>query len=188
MLQQKDGAAMGSPVSPVVANIYMESFEEMALRTAIAPGIWRRYVDDIFCVIEKEQAQGFLNHLNSLRPTIQFTMELEENGSHPFLDTLLTRREDGRVNIRIYRKTTHTDHYLHYSSHHPEHVKRGVTSCLFHRVRTVAVGENIRREEEHLTEVLRVNGYPDHVIREQQRYQGGKVWKKNPGIRSVYHM
>ena len=163
--QQRDGAAMGSPVSPVVANIYMEMFEDLALRTELAPRIWRRYVDDTFCVMEKEHSEAFLDHLNTLRPTIQFTMELEMDRSLPFLDTLLTRREDGSINIGVYRKMTHTDRYLHYSSHHPEHMKRGVASCLFHRARTVAVGENIKKEERHLAGVLEENGYPDHIIR-----------------------
>ena len=129
--QQKDGAAMGSPVSPVVANIYMERFEDLALRTTLAPRIWKRYVEDTFCVMEKRHTQAFLDHLNSVHPTIQFTMELENEGSLPFLDTLLTRREDGGVNIGVYRKRTHTDRYLHYTSHHPAHIKRGVVSCLF---------------------------------------------------------
>ena len=31
--EQKDGAAMGSPVSAVIANLYMESFEEEALQS-----------------------------------------------------------------------------------------------------------------------------------------------------------
>ena len=44
------------------------------------------------------------------------------------------------------------------------HVKRGVASCLFHRARTVATGDNIRREEEHLSMVLSTNGYPEYVI------------------------
>ena len=66
--EQTDGAAMGSPVSPVVANIYMEMFEELALRTAThPPRIWRRYVDDTFCVITKTEVEGSLSHLNSLR-------------------------------------------------------------------------------------------------------------------------
>ena len=64
--EQTDGAAMGSPVSPVVANIYTEMFEELALRTAThPPRIWRRNVDDTFCVITKTEVKGFLSHLNS---------------------------------------------------------------------------------------------------------------------------
>ena len=47
---------MGSPVSPVIANIYMEMFEGLALATNLAPGVWKRYVDDTFCVIEEVNA------------------------------------------------------------------------------------------------------------------------------------
>ena len=96
-------------MSLVVANIYMEVFEDLALRTTPTPRIWKRYVDDTFCMMEKKHTQTFLDHLNSLRPTIQFTMELEKDGSLPFLDTLLTRWEDDRVNIGVYRKTTGTN-------------------------------------------------------------------------------
>ena len=38
---------MGSPVSAVIANLYMESFEEQAITTtSYKPRIWKRYVDD----------------------------------------------------------------------------------------------------------------------------------------------
>ena len=151
-----------------------EMFEELALRMTPVLRIWKRYVDDTFCVME--DTQTFLDHLNSLHPTIQFTMELEEDGHLPFLDTPLTRREDGGVNIGMYRKT-HTNQYPQYTSHHPAHVKRGVASCLFHWARTVARGENIRREENHLDIVLKANGYPDHIIRLQQD-QGRKENQK----------
>ncbi len=41
--------AMGSPVSAVVANLYMEFFEEEDLNSAsVKPVLWKRYVDDIF--------------------------------------------------------------------------------------------------------------------------------------------
>ena len=155
---------MGSPVSPIVANIYMEMFEDLALQRTQVPRIWKRYVDDTFCVMEEQNTSVFLDHLNSLRPTILFTMELEKDGSLPFLDTLLTRRTDGGLDVSVYRKPTHTDRYLHYSSHHPSYVKRSVASSLFHRARTIASGENVGREERHLDLVLRNNGYPDHVI------------------------
>ena len=68
---QTDRAAMGSPVSPVVANIYMEMFEELALRTAPhASRIWKRYVNDTFCAMKREHTGLLLEHINSLRPTI----------------------------------------------------------------------------------------------------------------------
>jgi hypothetical protein len=78
--QQKEGMAMGNSLSPVVSNIYMEHFEEMALDTAeYKPDKWLRYVDDTFVVWPHGQAklQQFLQHLNNIRPTINFTMELE---------------------------------------------------------------------------------------------------------------
>ena len=121
--EQTDGAAMGSPVSPVVANIYMEMFEELALRRATnPPRIWRHYVDDTFCMITKMKVEGFLSHLNSLHPTITFTVEKEEEGKLPFLDTYLHRKNDGSLDISVYRKPTHTDQYLNFSSHHPRHM------------------------------------------------------------------
>ena len=47
--QQEEGLAMGSPLSPVLANLYMEYFEEMALgSTSLKPSMWLRYVDDTF--------------------------------------------------------------------------------------------------------------------------------------------
>ena len=47
--EQKEGAAMGSPVSAVVANLYIEFFEELALETALTrPRLWKRYVDVTF--------------------------------------------------------------------------------------------------------------------------------------------
>ena len=57
-----------------------------------------------------------LQHLNDVRPTIKFTMELEKDGILPFLDTKLTQREGGALDITVYRKQIHTDRYLHFNS------------------------------------------------------------------------
>ena len=62
-------------------------------------------------------------------------MELEGDGSLLFLDTNLTRKEDGTLDITGYRKPTHTNRYLHFQSHHPMHVKRGLARYLYNRAR-----------------------------------------------------
>ena len=88
--KQLHSAAMGSPCSPVVANIYMEYFEELALGPEIHVPIkeWKRYVDDVFSIIPKGKRDILLNYLNSIVPHIKFTVEqpsMEE--ATPFLDT-----------------------------------------------------------------------------------------------------
>jgi hypothetical protein len=58
--EQIDGVAMGSPLSPVIANFYMEDFEEMALDQAPhKPLCWFCYMDD-FCHLatRPRQAEG----------------------------------------------------------------------------------------------------------------------------------
>ena len=112
---------MGSPVSAIIANLYIEFFEELALNSApCRPRLWKRYVNDTCCILKKDAVDGLLHHLNGVRPTIKFTMELEKNGSLPFLDANLTQKEDGTLNISVFRKQICTDRYLQFNSHHPE--------------------------------------------------------------------
>ena len=61
---------------------------------------------------------------------------------------------------------THTDRYLHFESHHPTHVKRGVVRCLHDRARRViSTQDNLQKEVDHLARVLKQNGYPTNFTR-----------------------
>ena len=65
--EQLEGAAMGSPFSPIVANLYMENFEEKAISTAPHPPYFsKRFVDDTFTILESSQKRAFLGHINSI--------------------------------------------------------------------------------------------------------------------------
>ena len=80
--EQTDGAAMGSPLSPVIANLYLESLEETAIRSVpFKPKLWVRYVDDTFVIWSHgpDRLRSFHQHLNKQHPNIQFTVE-EEKG------------------------------------------------------------------------------------------------------------
>ena len=67
--EQLHGAAMGSPISPIVANLYMEDFETKAVSSAVhPPSTWKRFVDHTFVVIESSRKAEFLDHINNLDP------------------------------------------------------------------------------------------------------------------------
>ena len=56
-------------------------------------GFWHRFVDDTFVIHKEVNKQGFLQHINSVEPAIKFTVEdNKEDGSIPFLDTMLNQR------------------------------------------------------------------------------------------------
>ena len=168
--QQKFGVAMGSPVSPIVVNLYMEDLEQKIIATApvdCQPRNWKRYVDDVICLVHKGKAKKLQQHMNTVDHTRRFisTREDEENNSMPFLDAKFTRKEDGSVKSTVYRKKTHTDQYLNFASHHPKHQKLGVVRTLMHRCETITSEEGDKKEEvEHLREALRVCGYPSWAL------------------------
>ena len=69
--EQQDSAAMGSPVSAVIANLYMEDFEEQALSSVqTTPKIWKRYIDDTFTILDWNDVKDFLQHLNTQQPSV----------------------------------------------------------------------------------------------------------------------
>ena len=103
------------------------------------------YVDGTFCILTKCSTEKLLHHLNRVKPTIKFTVKQEEDGTLPFLDTLLRRTEDGSLDVSVYRKPTHTDQYLHLQSHHLTHVKRGVVRSLHDRAREI-ISTTFRRQ------------------------------------------
>ena len=88
-----DRLAMESPVSPPVANIFMDKFEKEALATfeKEKPKHWRRFVDDVIAVVKVSVVNELLMHLNSRHENIRFTMEVEEDGRLPMLDVVLHR-------------------------------------------------------------------------------------------------
>ena len=151
--EQVEGAAMGSPFSPIVADLYMENFEMRALQSSPNPPLlWKRFVDDTFVILKKAHKEEFLTHINSVDNNIQFTSEEPgPEGSLPFLDILITPDEEGRLETTIYRKPTNTDQYLQWDSHHPISSKYSVVGTLYYRAKTICSNNQRLQKEDHLT-------------------------------------
>ena len=165
--QQMEGEAMGSPLSPIVANIFMEQFEKEALETAPhPPSLWKRFVDDTFVILEDKYKDEFFHHLNSLNTNIKFTAETSKaDGSIPFLDTWITPQRDGSLKTKVYRKPTHTHQYLQWDSHHPISNKYSVISSLMHRAKDVCSSkQSLEEEQKVIQEALQACKYPSWAI------------------------
>ncbi|XP_030758536.1 uncharacterized protein LOC115884178 [Sitophilus oryzae] len=154
--EQTEGVTMGSPISPIIANFFMERFEEKALESSVLkPAVWFRYVDDTFVVWKhgRDSLDDFLHHLNTQSPSIKFTMETEVNNQLAFLDVLVKRNGD-HLDHTVYRKPTHRDRYLHnLSNHHPSQ-KQGIFGTLANRARRICAKDHIQEELSHLKPFL----------------------------------
>ena len=72
-----EGVAIGSPLSPIVANLFMEDFEEKTLNSfPQKPRWWLRFVDDVFSNWPhgEERLDEFQIHLKTQSDSIKFTL------------------------------------------------------------------------------------------------------------------
>ena len=185
LYKQINGLAIGASSSGPAADLFMEHLEKKALSTFIAPPkIWKRYVDDTFSKLKMMQIDAFLEHLNSQHPRIKFTTEIQQSGKIAFLDTQVHVLEDGSTKVTIYRKATHTDQYLDFTSNHHIKQKTGIYQTFEHRVEEIVTNEeDQKKERKHVRKSLRRCGYPTWTLtkrkknkeREEQEERRGKV-------------
>ena len=91
-------------------------------------------------------------------------MEEESNGELEFLDTLL-KRNNGEISVLVYRNPTHTDQYLHYSSHNQTSCNESVVSSLFNRAYSIIINrDDFNKENAKIKQVLNKNGYQESII------------------------
>ena len=165
--QQVFGTAMGSPVSAVIANLVMEDVEQRALASApVRLSFWKRFVDDIISAVSRNDIDILLQHLNSIEPSIQFTVERETNGDLAFLDLNVYRTIEGKLETAVHRKPTHTDKYLSYNSHHPVSHKKSVAKTLLQRAEHLPSNSDSQaNEREYVLNILRENNYPKDFLK-----------------------
>ena len=133
--------------------------DETALSIAATPpSMWLRCVDDNFVNIHEYAVDSLSHHINNIDPHIKFlTIEPYVNGKLSFLDLCVNVMDDEGTKIRIYKKPTHTDQYLNFTSHHPLVNKRYVVCTLTNRAKLY-----VTTKERH--DVLRANSYEEWAL------------------------
>ena len=89
---QKDEVAMGSPLAPVLAGIFMVELERAVIpKLSQHLNFWKRYVDNTICFIRNGHQELVLSRPNNFHNSIQFTYEIEKENDISFLDILIIR-------------------------------------------------------------------------------------------------
>ena len=119
LYKQLDGVAMGSPLAPILANIFLFYHVKNWLEHCpleYRPLYYQRYVDDIFVLFNSaEHLKRFHSYLNFRHLNISFTIENEKNNRMSFLDVNIIRQKDKPTTF-VYRKTTFSGIYTHFDS------------------------------------------------------------------------
>ena len=131
--QHKDGVAMGSPLGPVLAGVFMVHLER-TLMSQLAKFMkpWKRDVDGTITYIKTDSITRVRDILNGFHKNIKFTYELESNENISFLEVLLMRIGKN-LEATVFRKKTNNGMYLHWKSFAPVTWKIGTLKTLIKR-------------------------------------------------------
>ena len=167
---QIDGVAMGWPLGPILANIFMCSFEERFInryKTPNSPLTWTRYVDAHFCLYNnKHSVSTFQSYLNACHPNISFTIELEENNDLPLVDILIKRDGNNPLfKTTVHRKKTFTGLYTKWDSFTIRKYKINLIRTLAFRYHNICSDRHTLNEAlDYLKRFLMQNGFPTAII------------------------
>ena len=175
------GAGMGSSLSPIVANIYMEFYESQLL-----PNIplfhsihsWFRYVDDILAIVPNNfPILPFLTHMNDLIPSIKFTYELQINNIISFLDLSIVQNNNNNLTFKIFRKPTTKNQSLHAFSDHPDYIKKNIILNSFTRSLTLTDPIYIDDELTLIFQMFLDLGYTHYFIQKQYHKARQRIYE-----------
>jgi len=181
---QHNGVAMGAPLAPVIADIFMADLEISLMDRLEQAGVceWHRYVDDTFVLLEPgTDIKDVLDILNGFHPSVQFTHQPEADDSLPFLDvrvirSLSKKKEEQNkkeeeeeeeqeptfiFDTTIYRKETFTGLMTNWHSFVPFSYKKASVVSMIQRALSVCSTYDLLDVE--LWEIRRIcqeNGYP----------------------------
>lgn len=164
---QTFGTPMGSNLSPILADIVMNSLLKYVINNVDFqfPFI-SQYVDDIICALPNNRIEETLNIFNSFNTKLIFTIEKEDShNSVPFLDTRVIRTPDGIIKLDWYQKSTNSGRYLHFNSNHPLKHKINLVLALKNRIEKISSNTYYYKNLKILYNTLLNNDYPPSFLK-----------------------
>jgi len=171
---------MGSPLSPVIADLLLQDLELVAINNLpFHLPFYYRYVDDIILAAPSNSLDILLQTFNAQHSRLQFTMEIERDKKISFLD-LTFIKDDRTIIFDLYKKPTFLGRYLNYQSHHPLNHKEGVIFGLTDKI--IDLSHPRFHVKNFSINLLLKNGYPLDFIFSNIHNRLKKLFQKKTTI------
>jgi formyltetrahydrofolate hydrolase len=149
--QPDKGIAMGSPISGLIAEIFLQHYEQDLIKNSLDSRIitfYNRYVDDIIIIHDQNRtnANDIQKCMNKIHKDLQFKVTEEKDNKISFLD-LLINRENNSLSIDIYRKPTKTDMTIHCKSNYPTQHKIAAYRYMINRLHNLPLSQEQKHQE-----------------------------------------
>ena len=156
---------MGSPLGPLLTNVFTCHIKETLQQQGKLPSYHRRYVDDTFTIKpDRKAAENFLKTLNTCHSSLRFTMKLEANSVLPFLGVSLVNGAP-MINTKFYVKPTNTGLLLHHQSHVDMRYKKSLIKTMLDRAYRISSNWSLFSDEcDRLRQMFSNLNYPRHLI------------------------
>ena len=156
---------MGSPLAPVLANIFMGFHQSKWLNEYNLNKLkfYLRYVDEILAVFDNKQ--DLLNFLNNKHPNIKLTIEKQINHSIAFLDEFHSGINNRNLTLQTYHKSIYTGLLLNFRSFRSFSYKISLIKCLIDgSFKNCNNWKSFHNEIEIIKSSLIKNAYPPFLI------------------------
>jgi len=161
--KQKFGIPMGSPLSPIIADMVMENLEVRVLGNLnIQLPFYCRYVDDILLAAPRDKSKNVLDAFNSIHPKLQLTIEIGGKNLN-FLDVMIINNNN-ILEFDVYQKPTFSGKVLSYLSKHPISQKRGVIINMVDRAFLLSHPKYHIKNLNFIIETFLGNDYPLNFV------------------------
>jgi hypothetical protein len=140
--------------------------EESLSRGKNVPRMWCRFVDNVWRVWKGDVRSflEFVDYCNNFEPRIKVTHQICLKEAI-FLDMKVTRMDNGRIKTKLHVKVTDRQRYLHVSSDHPLHTKKGIAKGQLRRLRRICSDETDFKESAWaLGKKMKLRGYKKGVV------------------------
>jgi len=151
-----------------LAEMYLQYLEEIYLKHYLENRdkiYYKRYIDNLLIIFDQTKTnENTIHNINNTDECLEFKTSKEENKTANYLD-LSIKRNHNNVELGIYRKPTHIDITIHFSSNHPYDHKLAGFNYFINGMITMPITEQAAKQEwNKIITMAQNNGFPIHLI------------------------